>query len=303
VDIHASQLHDVRALVSNVIRNAGLHAGTPSNKVNKGLTLGVFRLHDLLGLDVNDPRTTAHGKFEVEFPTMIETKAGNPVQAFLALLALGLLCGRTFRNASNLRSLAVATVAGFVLFSYLTKWQVFASRYHLPVFVLLGAVTAVVFERRLSRPWNLAICALLLLASLPWLLGIRSRPVFSHILGSPMASVLTASRLDLLFANGDYLRKPYEDMAGLIKANQCRDVGMAISGNGAEYPLWVLLGAPRADLRVEWLVGGTPSAKAAPTDFAPCAVVCEKCPESWSTVRGLPEVYHYGSFRLFLQSP
>jgi len=301
-EVHASQLHDARALVSNVVRNAGLHAGTPSNHVNKGLTLAIFRLHDLLGLDVNDPRTTSHGgEFEVEFPTTIETKAGNPLQALLALLALGLLCGRSFRDGSRLRLLALATVAGFVLLSYLIKWQVFASRYHLPVFVLLGAITAVVFERRLSRGWNLVVCSSLLLASLPWLLGIRSRPMISHILGSPMASVLTASRLDLLFANGDYLRKPYEDMVGLITANQCREVGIALSGSGAEYPLWVLLGAPRADLRMEWLVGGTPSAEAAPRDFHPCAVVCERCPEGWSTVRGLPEVYHYGSFRLFLE--
>jgi hypothetical protein len=284
-DLHVNQLRDFRALISNVIRNAGLHAGTPSNHVNKALTLAVFGLHDLMGLDVNDPRTTAHGNFEVEYPTTIETKAGNPLQALLALLALGLLCGRAFGDASRLRSLALATVVGFVLFSYLTKWQVFASRYHLPVFILLGAITAVVFERRLSRGWNLAIGFLLLAACLPWLLGIRSRPVISRVLGSPMASVLTASRLDLLFANGDYLRRPYADMTGLIADAQCRTVGLALSGNGAEYPLWALLGAPRPDLRVEWLVSGTPSAQAAPSNFHPCAVICENCPEEWTRRR------------------
>jgi hypothetical protein len=73
--------------------------------------------------------------------------------------------------------------------------------------------------------------------------------------------------------------------------------------SGLEYPLWSLLGAPRQDLKIEWLVAGTASARYSDAGFTPCAVVCEKCPESWSTVRGLPERYHYGSFRLYLGTP
>jgi hypothetical protein len=51
---------------------------------------------------------------------------------------------------------------------------------------------------------------------------------------------------------------------------------MAISGAGAEYPYWLLLGAPRDDLRIEWIVAGTPSAQYSDPEL-PCAIICDTC--------------------------
>jgi hypothetical protein len=63
-----------------------------------------------------------------------------------------------------------------------------------------------------------------------------------------------------------------------------------------------VLGTPRPDLRVEWIVAGTPSARFADPDFAPCAVVCdESCPADWTRIRGLPLTYERADYRLFMR--
>jgi hypothetical protein len=74
-----------------------------------------------------------------------------------------------------------------------------------------------------------------------------------------------------------------------------------LASGGAEYPMWALLDAPRPDLRIEWIVGGTPSERFADPAFTPCAIIRQGCEEKGETVRGLPLVYTRASYRLHLQ--
>jgi hypothetical protein len=173
-------------------------------------------------------------------------------------------------------------------------------RYHLAFFVLLAPAIATVVG---AIPWKPAagvVASVLLLTSIPWLLGNHSRPLVSGWPGADVDSVLVVPREELIFANAPYLTQPYQDMVELMQASGCGTVAVVLPGSGLEYPLWSLLEAPRQDLRIEWLVAGTASARYTEAGFNPCAVVCEKCPAEWERVRGLPEVYRYGSFRLFL---
>jgi len=57
----------------------------------------------------------------------------------------------------------------------------------------------------------------------------------------------------------------------------------------------------RPDLRIEWIVGGTPSERFSDSAFAPCAIVCEACEEQGQTIRGLPLAYVRSGYRLYLQ--
>ncbi|OGO15918.1 MAG: hypothetical protein A2Y93_17920 [Chloroflexi bacterium RBG_13_68_17] len=92
-------------------------------------------------------------------------------------------------------------------------------------------------------------------------------------------------------------------VGGLIREAGCSTVGIALSGNAPEYLLWVVMGAPRPDLRMAWIVAGTPSARYEDPSFAPCAVVCdESCPSDWTTIRGLPLAYERSGYRLFQQA-
>jgi hypothetical protein len=97
--------------------------------------------------------------------------------------------------------------------------------------------------------------------------------------------------------------RAYETMTNAILAAHCPTVGVMISGNSPEYAIWVLLGAPRDDLRVEWIVGGTASARFEDPAFQPCAVVCDgTCDQNMQSIRGLPLLSDNSGYRLFMKA-
>jgi len=297
--VHANQVRDVRGLVSNTVRNVALHLGTPSPHVNKALTLALLELHRLIGLDANDPRTTAHGVFEVDEITTNENKTGNLIHFLIGAAAVGYVIARRKVFDPEVIALMVAVLGGFVLFGWVFKWQIFGSRYHLALFVLLAPIAGGAMGGALSRRGSLAVGGLMLLGCLPWLVGVASRPIVPLPGEANSGSVLSEPRVDLLFANGPYLKEPYSEMARAIRQAQCEMVWVSLAGNQAEYPLWVLLGAPREGILLEWNVAGTPSARFARTEPAPCAVICEGC-ENDSRVAGLSLAWEYDTFRLYL---
>jgi hypothetical protein len=69
-----------------------------------------------------------------------------------------------------------------------------------------------------------------------------------------------------------------------------------------EYLFWDMLDAPREDLRVEWIVSGSPTDRYKPSDFQPCAILCERCPSDWTEAQGLPLLVDAGEVRLFMFS-
>lgn len=299
--VHLNQVLDPRGLVSNVARNIGLQIGTPSPHVNKAIALAAQELHDLLGLDPNDIRTTAHGRFKIDEPTTNENKSGNLVHLLVVSAALIYLILRRRNLDWRLLPMVLATLVGFGLFGWIFKWQIFGSRYHLPAFVLLAPAAGAALASGFSAKGRILSGWMLCLSGLPWLVGIASRPLLVLPQEANTGSVLWTPRSRLLLANGPYLARPYQEMTQRIRDASCTEVGIAVSGNGAEYPLWVFLGAPRSDVHIEWLVAGTPSAKYRSENFEPCAVICEGC-EDRLEFSGLPLEWDGLGFRLYLES-
>lgn len=300
--LHADQPRTPAVVVSNLLRNSALHAGTASPHANKALALGVIYAHDLLGLEVSDPRTTSAGRFRISRPSTHENTAGNLPHAVLILAALGLILFRKRERSHRLLIYSLTVTATFLCFSLLFKWQIFGSRYHLPFFLLWAPSAGWTMERMMGSRLAGAVALVLVAYSWPYLTGIESRPLLARGPDEFPGSILEESRRDLYFGNGPYLIEPYRQIAERINAGSCDQIGVMLSGNSPEYLLWALMGAPRGDLRMEWIVSGTPSAEFADPDFAPCAVVCERCPSDWDTVRGLPESYRHADFRLFLRT-
>ena len=302
VAIHSNQLRNLRGVVSNLVRHLGLQAGTPSPHINKGLTLAVLWIHQTMKLDVNDLRTTAHGEFSIGPPTTNEDRAGNPLHAYLMLALLGYAALRR-NTVPELQWLyATLLVLSLLTLSYLFKWQIFAGRYHLPFFVLAGGLAACLLEQAVGEKWLPAVAAGLLVGSIPWLLQIKSRPLIANEGRTYVDSILHEPREELYLANGLDLLDPYLVLTGLIREAGCQAVGIALSGNSAEYPIWAFLGAPGSGVEIQWIVSGTPSAQYRAPNFKPCAVVCEGCPEDQVELRGLPLVEARGNFRLYLGS-
>jgi hypothetical protein len=116
----------VRATVSNVIRNMSLHVVTPSGRMNRWLHEGIRLIHEPLGIDVSDPRTTdaGHLGFYVRPLTRDEDSAGNPIHLALMLVAGALLLGsRGRRGARDVTVYAVSLCVGFIIFCAYLKWE------------------------------------------------------------------------------------------------------------------------------------------------------------------------------------
>ncbi len=176
LSVHANQRRDLPGWASNTIRNLSLHLGTPSPHANKALTLAAWWLHERIGVDPDDPRSTAHGRFEIEETTLNENRSGNLVGLLVAGVAGAYVVIRRRRFPPALLVYLALVVAGFVLFCGIFKWQVFGSRYHLPYFALIAPVVGIAVETGFS--WRSARLAgwLMLLGSLPWLLSIELAP-------------------------------------------------------------------------------------------------------------------------------
>jgi hypothetical protein len=267
--------------------------------VNKGIALSIIKAHDLLGVALNDPRTTSVGVFRVRALNTGEDITGNPLHASLILLFfLAVLLGRK-RVGSVTLIYTIVVVSTFVLFSWIFKWQSFGGRYHLPFFVLFAPVAGRVLTTFLSPRLSAVSGVVFLLAGWPWLAGIQSRPLIPTPGYSFVNSILVEPRQRLYFSNGLYLIRPYTTMTSMVREANCSKIGFALGGMTAEYPLWVLLGAPRDTLQIEWIVNDA-SARYTSPDFHPCAVICEGC-QNAETFRSLPLVYEFSTFRLYLR--
>ena len=299
IEEHAIKRYEPRVFLSNLLRNASLQAGSPFPVLNKMVYVSVLKVHIKMGIGVSDPDTTATGSFNVGRPSTHEDLVGNPLQALLILILFFLiLVVRRIRNTSTL--MYVITVATtFLTFSLLFKWQIFGSRYHLPFFVLFAPAVGFSLSRLLSPNVARIIVLILAVTSWPWLVSINSRPLIPTE-NSYVGSILFEPREKLLFANGLFMMEAHKDMAEMIREQECRNVGLMLSGGGAEYTFWVLLGAPDPDLYMEWIVSGPPSERLRSPDFEPCAVICERCPEEWEQTRGLPIRYRGAGYRLFI---
>ena len=196
---------------------------------------------------------------------------------------------------------SLVAISTFLLFSIGNTYQVFGNRLLVPFFLLSAPLVGLVIAR--FRPWpGLVSGFLLLLAGLPWLLSLQSRPILPIPGQTISTSILDTPRLQLYFANVGSLGSDQKTVIKRIRANACTQVGLMLKGDDPEYLWWVLLGAPKANLRLEWIVSGTPSDRFTDPTFKPCAVICTSCPTEWTAFRDLPLQYQSGDLRLFLKS-
>lgn len=299
---HSNETHSVQMLISNFTRNASLHFGTPSPYVNKAFALSLYKLHDLIGIDYNDPRTTVHTDFRVKATSLSEVNAGNPIHFLLIFITSILLIARRKFFSRLVWWYWLAVFGTFVVFSFLFKWQLFGSRLHLPFFVLYAPLFGYAISTIISRWVMWGISILLLIAALFPLLMVEEKSVIHLPRQENGETIFTQTRDELYFGAEPGLASPMIDITQQINQADCKVIGLSISGAAAEYPWWVLLGAPDDDLLIEWLVAGAPSSKYALDGFSPCAVICDRsCPSGWTSVHGLPLAYKRAGFRLYMQ--
>lgn len=295
------QYFDWRVVVSNTLRNLSLHAATPWEGVNRLVFHVVVGVHARIGMDLNDGRISMDSDYRILRARSGELRSGNLLQAIFMVVGFSALVVLACRGDSRARTVLGYTALvglGFVVQSSVVRFSSFGSRYHLILFVLLAPAVAWVF-RSLPRVVLVALGFGLVAYAWPWLFRLEPRPLVADRSGR---SVLTMARESLYLPPA--LEFPYREIAATIRQASCDAVGVMLRGDAAEYPLWVYLGAPRADLTIEWIVAGTPSERYRRTDFEPCAVVCDSsCPMDWTMVGDLPWRLELSGYRLYMDGP
>jgi len=299
VNLHGNELINIKGVFSNILKNAGLHAGTPWEGVNAQIYRLISAIHVKIGMDLNDPRTTLIGSFAVNRPTTSEAHTGNYLHAYLLLGAFALVIFQRKSVGPLLIFYGAAAIGGFFLFSAIYKWQIVGSRYHLPFFVIVSPFVACLAGSFRTQTLSKLIAITLLLSSWPWLFGIRSRPIIPAASNTPVNSVLSEPRESFYAVNVPWVADQYRAIVDEIDRIQCSKVGLMLGGSAMEYLLWAELGAPMDDLEIEWIVSGTPTERYAQEDFSPCGIICEKCAKDMLVVRGLPISLQQGDLWLY----
>jgi hypothetical protein len=168
-------------LVSNVLRDSVLHLPLP------GYGRAVERLHDVVGIDPNDERTTHI--YDLNFSdvaakwfrplTPNEDFVGNPMHLALALAfaVVALVRRRHWDDTVRAAMVIGATAtAGWLLLQVPTKWQPWSSRYDLPFFAVLAVPLGIGLDH-LSPRTRAVVTVALVGGALPALLLDVHRPL------------------------------------------------------------------------------------------------------------------------------
>ena len=267
---YTNDVYSVSSFLSNVIRNLGLHIGTPISGVNAITEKGIYLLHRMLGVDVNDSRTTWTGtEFHVQRLSKHEDTAGNPLHLALIVISVAVFASsKQLRKSRDVVKYIVSLITAFLLFCVFLKWQPWHSRLHLPLFVMWSPVIALVVSNLEIKWFSNAILIILVVLSLPWVLQNISRPLIGK------NSILNTSRCDQYFNNRTHIKESYYKSSLLINLQQCRDIGLDLGRDDWEYPIWALLRRTTNRIpRIEHINVNNGSGKISGGIFNPCAVL------------------------------
>lgn len=251
----------IAATISNIIRNIALHSNSAFAPFQRALNEVSGPIHSLLAIDPNDPLTTWMGTdLSMLQPGAInEDLAGNGNHLLLIAVTLIVIVitARKSQYAffSALRPICAAILAGIIL-SAVTKWQPWASRLHLPLFLIAVPSVALVITQRLGLIISAITSLFLLTQALPYWAHNHIRPLTGP------NSVLHQPTRPERFAAKPFLAPEFRRLSRHLKQKRCQSIGVIASEDEWEQPLFTNLytrptvhacPAPSTDPRHLWL--------------------------------------------------
>ena len=301
-----------RGAAANVLRNISLHLCAPSRSLNSHTENLIRRAIRLLGVSPDEPSQTWIGlPFHMNHFSSNEIIAGNPLHLILLAVSAGLLLWKSKEDFR--RRWAVFYAAGiltsFVLFCALVRWQMWSSRYHLPLFVLGSALIGLALERYFPRSLANTAAVILLLFGAFFALTNRSRSLI------PWSRVddIYHSRAEQYFANEHESIAPANIAAAqFLNHLDCRNVGIDTYVPDPEiknspdsffvYPLLALIHVDGTARTVSYIGVDNLSSRYPQAHPAPCAVICLDCAkhsEKWSEYGAIGSPSVFGNIVVF----
>ncbi len=238
----ANETWSWRSLVSNLVRNTTLHLSTPSSVFNGQIAATVDRVHTWLGQETDDPRTTLWKlRYGVVWGPRAELVAGAPAHWLLGVATVFWLLWRGPRRGPELTALLVVG-GGVTLYCLLLKWQPWGARLHLPLFLMLAALTASAAGERGLRA-SMVVAGGCLAGWLPSV-ETRIRPLWSA------PTIFATSRWENYFRAEPLQRNFAEGVLQAIRQAGVESLQI-VTGHGFPYPImsrYLAENAPRAKL-------------------------------------------------------
>jgi 4-amino-4-deoxy-L-arabinose transferase-like glycosyltransferase len=272
-----NETFSLRSLASNTIRNIQMHMPAEAqdqpaivNLAAKSAWKISWNLHELTGLDPQDPRTTYKGSY-VGFtsPGGLDTsegRAGSLVILVLAFFTVLLVIFRPDRRKHFPYILVL--IFTFLLFSFLLKAQSPINRLLLPYLLMWPPVLALVLTHDAVK-WWVVIPSLVFLASLPWSLNNATRPLIREFSEWPVDGV------EAYFLRKKQLLPVYQAASEVILENHCDQIGIVYQANHYffEYPLWIMLREKGFSGSIQHMLVDNESNMYEDPDFSPCLIL------------------------------
>lgn len=223
-------------VLSNIIRNAGLHSNTGIPALTHQLNRLVHTVQSWTGWAPDAPElSSVSSMYEPPDEFFIfDSFAASPWQ--VALIGVAVVAGfaNLRKNRLALAGLGLA-FAGFTLFCIAIRWQMWNTRYHLPLLLFSMPMVAAVLIPQALRWLTYGAGMGLLIFGVVIIGNNRSRPIFD-------AKWRAQPRVEqLLSFQGVKYYGDMREMVGKIMDAGCVDVGLKIAADHPEYPLWIML--------------------------------------------------------------
>ena len=273
-----NEVFSLRMLASNTIRNIQMQM-LPSQGNNpeiikflgSGIKKLTWNLHNLTGMDPNDPQTTFLGPFTgFEHPGGFftgEGRAGSIVHLTLIFLTIIISLSRTKRRVTN--QFMIVLIVTFLLLSFVLKTQNWVNRLVLPYLIMWTPLIPVTLFLREKRGW-LILPVLIWIFSLPWLLNTDSRPLLPN--QERRTATWPSNGIEAYFLWRPDLLPIYDEATSIILNSQCSDIGIIYWGetNFFEYPFWMMLRNKGFTGTIKHVMVSNESKIYEDTHFSPC---------------------------------
>ena len=230
-------------LTSNIIRNLSLNLTLPNKNYNQILRDGLKNIHKFLNISITDQQNTFGKDFYIYFNTY-ESHAPNTLHfVIIVLIFITLFFLRV--SSKEIKIYILGLILGFVIFSFILKWQPTGNRLLLPFFSASSALFGFFLLNFKNKKIQIMSIVLIFLWSLPYLFINHTRPLLAYNNKDLKKSELNFKPFLKTLENPEYFysyndkhsHETFNEISNLIFENNCKYIGITRGYAEYEYPL------------------------------------------------------------------
>ena len=220
----------IKPMLSNSIKNIGMHFILPNSYYNQKITETITTFHNIIGFPLNSERTSWYGmNYQLNF-SLNHDRLGNFFHIILFFISLPIIFIKRKSIRKSTIFYAISLISGFLLFSFLLKWQLWQTRLDLPLFVLMSPIIAYALSLiKWKNITNLIYISLLCFI------------VIILFVFDPIKPILGKKSV-LLKNNASYIYnyKNAKKIESALNENNIFNVGLMLGGDSWEWEYWLL---------------------------------------------------------------